>query len=866
MYLNLPNPCLVGIVLTISTHSGPQVVYHYPPIDQLSSRRKTEGESSPYEKDQDAQDTGISVPSGSERTPTQRKRTQRSYHEAESDINVSIHSTRTDELESESSDSEDENTSSGLSDSDISTDYADVSSGYSSSGSDIDDVSPNSEEFTATRFSIDNSPSIQSQATSLKSNGRDLHTSSSRVFQYLSTDDNKRNSIVSKHTLGRELEMSWPNVAPMESDDDGELLYELDDQHFGSEFQAINKILRYDADFFAEVSSPPKDMCNTRFELSIDDLVLVGLPVHRNTDGYWRRSKKKKPGNRSKRSNSSLRNRNVSQSRAGSVDADPDSRVNLGSGILDAEESHGRDEYQDLEKSVNMFHLCFLMNPQLVEYNERVDDMYHYVVSRLSLILRYAQSKTEFVTKECYEILKTRDHVLKVSEKYKSIKGQSSKGKYLYQRILQKSALARAITQCYDAISRNEVANLDIDDNKIISLQIPLKDEFLVLPDLITNPVLKGSFLTSILNQKFLKDSSGTGNEPWEKDIDDDDDLLDYALLLLHEPANIMQQLQYSSFRDDVTSVILSSLVKNLKPTVPLRNYQFIIDEVMGASDLDDGGRKNSFQTGMLRSLALHLMYWRHARIIIPISSKSTYIVSPLAPVTGCAKDDFAGNRSNVTENKPLIFQNQDIFAKKFPPLPPLPSFLSLVSSSKPRPFGNLIPSKDHKNVYLNALSWLIRYGYLTQLLTFVRLRVDSRIKIAVDEDLEVDGVRRPKNSKYRNLNTDTSDNVITPGLPDDLEDDLDFFYYGDDEDIVNRADFTIILNPERATAVEKRWLYKCVEGQPSDVQVLFHKLVKYFNGTTPIELVQIREGVSRHEIRKLFQALGKYLVETKHW
>lgn len=31
MSLYLPNPCLQGILLAISTHNGPQLVYHYPP-------------------------------------------------------------------------------------------------------------------------------------------------------------------------------------------------------------------------------------------------------------------------------------------------------------------------------------------------------------------------------------------------------------------------------------------------------------------------------------------------------------------------------------------------------------------------------------------------------------------------------------------------------------------------------------------------------------------------------------------------------------------------------------------------------------------------------------------------------------------
>lgn len=862
MSLNLPNSCLQGIVLTISTHSGPQVVYHYPPAD-LTSGNRTSKRNSKFARDKSNMTGSMFSLHSQSHLGTPRKRSQRFHQDAESEANVSITSARTDRVDSDAYSSSDDDTSTGLSDGDISTDYADVSSSSSSSGSDEE-----SEETTGTRLSIDNDASLRSQGTSSKSASRGTQVSATKVFHFLNTDDSKRTASAPKHSSGRGPEIANVDQSNLDSasDDDSDSMYELDDDHFGAEFQDINKILRFDADFYAEISSPPKELCNTRFELTIDDLALVGLPIHKDAGGQWRKSKKKKSTNRSRRSNSSSRGRTASVSFLETTNADCEPPTHEDTNVSSLVENQiGRDDYHDLEKSVNMFHLSFLVNPGLVEYNKRVDDIYHYVISRLSLVLRYTQHKNGYVTKECYEILKEQDRVLKSSERYKTIKGAGNKGKYLYQRIIQKSSLARAITKCFDAISRNEVANLEIDHNKILSLQIPLTNEFDILPDLKTNPVLKGSFLTTIQNKKFLEQNTDSINDGWKQEKDDNDDLLDYALLLLHEPAHIIQELQESSFQNDMASVILTSLVKHAKPTVPLRNYQYLIDEVIGglASSENDPTKRNTLQMGMLRSFALHLMYWRHARVIIPISSKNTYIVSPLAPISGYPTNDL-----NDANSKPLIYRNQEKFSKKFPSLPPLPSFLGRISSYKPRAFGSIIPSKDHKSIYLSALTWLIRHGYVTQLLTFAWVRVDSRIKIAVDEDLEIDGIKKPKHLRYQNLNTTTNDNILARGdlVPSAAEDYLDLYYYGGDEDIVNNSDFTIILNPETATAVEKRWLYKCVEGQPPEIQNLFHKLVKYMNGKTPIELVQLREGVTKYEIKKLFQALGKYLVEVNHW
>lgn len=94
-------------------------------------------------------------------------------------------------------------------------------------------------------------------------------------------------------------------------------------------------------------------------------------------------------------------------------------------------------------------------------------------------------------------------------------------------------------------------------------------------------------------------------------------------------------------------------------------------------------------------------------------------------------------------------------------------------------------------------------------------------------------------------------------------EEEILHFEYDDPE---MQHDYTIILEPERATAIEKRWLYRCIYGQPSDIQILFNKLLKYFNGKVPMELVIIKEEISRHDLKKLLNALDKYLIEIHHW
>ncbi|SCU87852.1 LAMI_0D07734g1_1 [Lachancea mirantina] len=867
MFLNLPNPCLVGIVLTISTSSGPLVVYHYPPTSQLSLKKQHKHQKFLKDREPPSTNARHSVVSRNS-SLGHYSHSRQAENEA---VSTHVSSGTGSDIPDDSS-SSDNDASSGLSESDISTDEADTSSSSSSCHEDELHPRPTGLE------DFDFGESAQSQVTP-KNPAFNSYMDAHKLFEFLSNDASKRNSVSSKQPPSRTRGTSL-NSATQIND---ELVSSLiEDQTFEEGFQDLGKIQNFDTEFFAEISCPPKEMCNSRFELSIENFTLLGLPVHKDADGSWRKSSKRKTHSSRQRSSAS-REHNRSESQDGQAKsraAPNESGIARDSSQTDESIEEGRPEsrqsrreFRELGSSMNMFHLCFMMDPELVEYNERVEDMYHYVASRLALFLRYAQSKNDYVSRECAQILREKDRVLKYSEVYKSTRGSSNKAKYLYKNILAQSSLARAITKCFNAISTNKVVNLELDGDRMISLQIPIKNEFSSLPNMKIDPVLRGSYLTSVLNKTFLERSASFSSDLAGdlSQIDDNDDLLDYALLLLDEPASIIQKLEDSSWGDSVASVIITSIVKHLKPTLPLRSYYHLVDQVLqrGGTKIEEQ-RENPFRTSVLRSLALHLMYWRHARVIIPVSSKNTYIVSPLAPLNGTRVDDFsnAGLDIGSTAEKALIYQNQDIFSRRFPSLPPLSSFLSLMSSSKPRSFGFLIPSKDHKSIYLSALTWLIRYGYVTQLLTFVCIRVDVRIKIAVDEDLERDGIKPRDFARAKNLLTAANDNAISTKPSDSpftSTSNLENIYLAEDE-FLDDSDFTIILEPIRANAIEKRWLYKCVEGQPPEIQVLFHKVLKYFNGKTALEMVQMREGITSHDMKRLLAALDKYAVEIKHW
>lgn len=1001
MLNNIPDTCLLGIALTVTSHTGPQLVYHYPPTsvkistqnttstDQLSDGAISDEEFSNYDEYLENSEseyveqqnkpnskllnvdghndinensasngrlnskksiagTEVSRQNASNASilDDQQKQDQNPHNEAHHSIlqkqsknSIAFIDFKHDyENQENINDVDNVFDESGLSDSELSTDYAnysDDSSGSSSSSRNFDEVDDTQTRNSLTSAPIsvstdemllDSKPHSNANTTDKSiSNKRTSSISAKKIFQVLNHEsgtvpniavsDMKNTDLVATPTTSKSVFSK--KIPPQVKE-----LFDLINTKFPtSGYSLDSKIQGFDSDFLAELCCPPKSMCNTRFELTVDELCFLGLPIHCNDDGKWRHNsksqkKRKKKGLKQKQQNNEDKH----------DPADPH--------VADAHAEEDFDERKTNKSTldedasslgISMFNLVFIMDPQLVEFDFRTDDMFHYISKRFSLFLRYLQEKSNFVSKEAYKILKIKERSI------------NSAHQSVYKKILATSSLARSITQCYEKVVNNEIANLIIDNDKFLALQIPIKNEFASLPNYKIDPVLNGSYLTSILNQTFLQktlndgtnatskltngslmiNSSGAGLDEAELLNDNLDinslELLNHALLFIKDPSEIIVELQKMSGENDLTTVIMIALVKNLKPTLPLKAYKRLIHDIItthadndDALSDDDEIMTPTLCLNMLKSFALHFMYWRQARAILPLSSKNTYIVSPLAPMKGIANDDFDPNIEYENLGAPpLIYQNCAFFKERFPTLPKLSVFLSIISKngSVPRPFEVFIPSSDHKPVYLTALSWLIRQGYVTQLLTFVYVRIGKRIKIAVEEDLEKEGLLKLNKRKSAHMEKRSKNNAPHKSRSSSRASDIgfseneslnilangdsqygkksasfgrgsrDYDYDNDDasslfssESQGEREDFTIILEPRIATALEKRWLYKCVEDFTPSQQILFHKLLKYFNGKIPMEYVLIKENVSRHEVNKLFTSLGKYLVELKHW
>ncbi|ODQ64780.1 hypothetical protein NADFUDRAFT_14217, partial [Nadsonia fulvescens var. elongata DSM 6958] len=734
---NLPNPCLLSIILTVETHNGPQFVFHYPPnpsahnyeaAAQVKVRLDDDFNASVYSD----RDNHISNPSSCQSHPADKIKTS----------------------------------------TDGSTDLIGLGDSYLS------------EKTFSNEGQIDNSASSINTTKNLTS-GSYIHTST-----------------------------AWDHV------------------------------LGFETDFLGEILCPPRNMCNSRFELTVDDMVFLGLPRHSYPNGSWKRQPKKT---------------------AASVGGGSSSKTNQVSA------SRGLTN----NCSMRMFHVVFAMNPPVFEYNERVDQMYSEVIKLFTKELKRQQSKSCYVWNEIKKIALIRENA--------ALEGWTIRD--LYTETLSSSTLALAIAQLYIAISRSEIANVFIND-QLRSFQLPINTHFSSLPGF-TEGYIGGSSLTTNntdINNNTVDSkgkNSGDGKTFSDKKIDVNEISNNYhssfdlpgehfTLLLLDEPENVIR-----FFDNDETMTIF---IRELNPVLPFR-------KLIG---------RHGFSYEQIDNLSRHLVYWRKARAILPIHYSNIYIVSPLAPMTYL--NDF-------------MIQ----FKEKFRDFPPLSKMLSALSTGKPRRLSEgLIPSKNHNESYYQVIAWMLRYGFITQLRTFLWIKITKRIKTAVLRDEEI--AREIKEDKLNELNKNNSkrqsdvsstDNSSKNKSANGLNQTGDNHSNGMDSNgneinastylrklnemscgsnnnnnsggnsvgksafIINPEDLledSIILEPLSASREERKWIAKMLENKSPEIKKTFNKVMRYLNGKHSLEKVIVKEQVSKHRIRELLHAIDENIIFVRHW
>jgi hypothetical protein len=458
-------------------------------------------------------------------------------------------------------------------------------------------------------------------------------------------------------------------------------------------------VLGFKTDALEKMLSPGKEFNKRRFELGLESIVFVGAPMFVREDGLWKKLKrrKKKRSNKDKLGDGDLvKNLTISEE---DEDADMLDDISLkpkpepfiypagfepgyGHGSISSgpsvppseagSDARSNSTTQDSNPDMNMFNVVFVLNPPALEYQQRVKEMYDNVTRKYAKALKYEEARFQYVWKESKRIIDIKQRAKENCDSLTST----------WRKIISTSPLAKSIAIMFDAISNDKIAHIHFDATFNTSFQIPQADSTPYLPTAL-EPQMPGLWLTTS-NVVLADDESPMTQHA--------------ALLLLEDTETLIKDLGGESTGN---AAAIAFYVRNIIPTKSLLKIS----------------KRHNISAHDMEYIASHLVYWRRARLIAPLSPRDTYIVSPNA--------DFSTLSSAV-----------NVYAQRFPTLPTLPKVLSMLSGT-PRPFRTFIPTTEHREAYMDILAWLMRGGWVTQLRTFAWVRVTPEIKAQVAAEME---------------------------------------------------------------------------------------------------------------------------------
>lgn len=599
---------------------------------------------------------------------------------------------------------------------------------------------------------------------------------------------------------------------------------ELD--HSGQARSKTKTILGLDEDGLVSLLAPDRTWNKRKFELSINDLTFVGRPIFAKQSGSWRRPAAAR----------------TARQRSTSPDAQPSSDDDIAKFASDEDTEDTEAVKSDTKSELVMFHIVFVMSPPPLDHAHRIKEMYDNVVKKLSRALKWVQVRHDYVKLEAENIRVQQKRASKTSDTLSDAENAVS------------SPLAKAIVTVFKAISASKIASVTLLPGVSISLQIPPVTSTAYLPSLTEPPLPPGLWLTTATEAAPNDDASN------KHSVSSSTLQLakSYTLLLKSPPQRIAKDAQLAG------GPLASHLPKFVAALRPTKSFHKL---------------SNAAQISLadVQLLARHLIYWRRAIAIPPLHQRDTYIVSPIA--------DFRKLREACST-----------YQAQFPaPLPSLPKMLADLSDI-PRPFGSLIPSQDHKDDYMLALAWLLRNGWVTQLRTFAYVRITSDIK---QQARERERDSRTSVSQSFNSNSESSGNKVNgteyPARPSFVSrqssDGRNSMRGSKTSDRVT----SVIKSPPRASQEESRWLKYLHEAMLTDPDLFAHLnederyelhhywpiLNKYFDGSTALESVPVREDLKRKMVWTLYARLGlrfdgkvedaegvdqRILLTVRHW
>ncbi|EPY52638.1 hypothetical protein SPOG_01959 [Schizosaccharomyces cryophilus OY26] len=422
--------------------------------------------------------------------------------------------------------------------------------------------------------------------------------------------------------------------------------------------------------------------------------------------------------------------------------------------------------------SMSLFHVVFVLNvPTASIYRPTINTMYESIVVKLVTGLKYEQAKRNYVENEC-------KHIRKMNERYTN---QRIPFDDFCREIPLHSNLASILVTTYEALIHLHTAYLEINHSINITLLWPMTVSVSSLDKL----ELQERSPTILASQTIFNEEEPSLIEPSVAPY--------WSLLLLQDLESIMKRLPLSR------NSLLASFITEARPT----------------STFTDIANSLGISLSECFLLAKHLIHWRKAIAIPPLLIRNTYVTSPTADLSKLESD-------------------ARLFARTFPSLPSLPTFLAILSF-KPRPFVSIIPSKDHESTYLEMLAWLCRRNWVYEQNSYIYVCVTPEIKEKVKEAIE-----------------SQSSEDQDPQLLEQLRQD-------DGRE-------SLIIDPHSASLLEQKWVQAIAYEKGPELASLFLSVVKYFNGRYALQTIWISEGLPRKSMRNVLNEYQHYLVRWYSW
>ncbi|KAK5130213.1 hypothetical protein LTR08_002298 [Meristemomyces frigidus] len=242
-----------------------------------------------------------------------------------------------------------------------------------------------------------------------------------------------------------------------------------------------DKVLGYRVDSLEKLLSPGRWSDRRKFEVCVDGITFVGLPIYSDEDGRW----SKKQADRSMHGDvAGGRIATQKEHRMHNTDAASTSPTLVTSTASDAPENSTHDFAHipesldsqpglsfatsmtttstasgDVREQMTMFHVVFAFRS---DHQSEVPDVYEHVTRKLSKALHYCQKQTNYVAAESTRLL-----ALRAKAKQTQIGTDA-----LWTRMLESNELAWTLKEVYERISAGQVAGIRLDGYEL-ALQVP---------------------------------------------------------------------------------------------------------------------------------------------------------------------------------------------------------------------------------------------------------------------------------------------------------------------------------------------------------------------------------------------------------